>query len=243
MSANPAEALSKKSEKKRGRPPGIKTCRAFGSSRWWTEGLVNYLTDVAPPSGIKAAKSYARTGRVMELNILPGIICAKVHGKRKAPYLVRIKLHTPDDDQLRNIRNALREKAIYRAMLLSGEIPPELGGIFSTAGVLQQMCTCSEPEETCKHVLAVLYVAAAAFDRDPFMLLRLKGLEKKALMELLCAPVGWEGTYCSSGPAIKDENPCLGGEPPGSMEHETAPPALSASFYGSGELPGESSRA
>jgi uncharacterized Zn finger protein len=198
------------------------------------------LAETAAPKRLNAAKNYARAGRVVELNVLPGVISAKVQGRRKAPYLVRIKLPIPDDDQLRNIRDALYEKAIYRSMLLSGEIPRELDGIFKSAGAhlslevfsrLKQMCTCSEPEETCKHVLAVLYVTAAVFDRDPFMLLKLNGLEKEALMEFLCAPVGWRGEFFTSDTAIGNELPRFP-EPPRPSEPENWLPAMDSSFYG-----------
>jgi hypothetical protein len=227
--------------KKRGRPPGIKACRAFEPSRWRTAGLISPLTETASPKQITAAKNYAQAGRVVELNVLPGLVSAKVQDKRKAPYLVRIKFPLPDEDQLRNIRAALHGKAIYRCMLLSGEMPRELDDIFTQAGASQQICTCSEQEETCKHILAVLYVASAVFDRDPFVFLKLKGLEKKALMEFLCAPIGWQGAF----PPAEDANAgeglgCRG--MPGHSEPEARPPALDASFYGSPDLRGESSR-
>ena len=228
--------------KKRGRPPGIKTCRSFGPSRWWTEGLINRLTKTASPKQITSAKNYARAGRVVELSVLPGLVSARVQDKRKAPYLVRIRFPLPDEDQLRNIRAALHEKAIYRCMLLSGEMPGELDDIFTPAGAIQQICTCSEHEETCRHILAVLYVASAVFDRDPFVFLKLKGLEKKALMEFLCAPIGWQGTFPSAEETGADEGRGCRGTP-GHSEPEVRPPAPDASFYGSPGLSGELSRA
>ncbi|MDR2779651.1 MAG: hypothetical protein LBB28_00835 [Synergistaceae bacterium] len=237
--------------KKKGRPPGIKSRRAFEPPRWWTAGLISHLAGAALPKQINTAKNYARAGRVVELNVLPGLVSAKVQGKRKAPYLIRIKFPRPDDCQLRDILTALHEKAIYRCMLLSGEMPRDLGGIFRSAGAplsmdgflpLQQMCTCSEPEEICKHILAVLYVAADVFDHDPFALLKLKGLEKKALMEFLCAPIGWRGTFPSSDDASCEEKghvcPPISAQP----ERGAHPPAPDTSFYGSPELPGELSR-
>jgi hypothetical protein len=249
MVVNPAADPPQKSGKKRGRPPGIKTRCAFNPSHWWTERLINHLAETAAPKGLSAAKNYARAGRVVELNVLPGVISAKVQGKRKTPYLVRIKLPVPDDEQLRNIRAALYEKAIYRSMLLSGEIPRELDRIFMSAGVslslegflrFKQMCTCSEPEETCKHVLAVLYVTAAVFDRDPFMFLKMNGLEKKTLMEFLCAPVGCGGAFFTSGAAVGNETPGRRVSP-GPLEPEARLPVLDASFYGTPVLREESS--
>jgi uncharacterized Zn finger protein len=188
----------------------------------------------------------------VQLNVLPGIIGAKVQGRRRTPYMVRIKFPLPDQSQLQNIRAALAGKAIYRCMLLSGEMPKELGGIFREAGAplsaegftpLRQVCACSEPEETCKHILAVLYAASAVFDRDPFALLKLKGLEKKSLMEFLCAPTNRREAFPSSGDGGEGGGKKRGRRgTPGHSEPEAPPPALDASFYGS-PVSGGSSRA
>jgi uncharacterized Zn finger protein len=249
MTANLPAEVPKKSGRKRGRPPGIKACLALESSHWWTAGFVEYLTKTVSTKQANAAKNYARAGRVLELDVTPGFICAKVQGKRKSPYLVRIKFSLPDGDRLRHIMTALRKKAVYGSMLLSGEIPRELGDIFESAGVslhpvssscLHHMCTCSEPDETCKHVLAVWYAASAAFDRDPFMLLKLKGLEKKTLMEFLCAPVSPLESHPARGPSSGGGKPACRAASGG--EREIPGQALDASFYAPPGLTEELSR-
>jgi uncharacterized Zn finger protein len=231
-----------KKPQKRGRPPGIKACPEFEAPTRWTEGLISRMGEIASPKQISAAKNYARAGRVVELNVSPGLIEGKVQGKRRTPYTVRLYTYRPDDRALENVLRLLCQKAIYKTTLLYGEVPPDLDGIFKSTGVTlslgsfnrsQRLCSCSEPEAVCKHILAVIYVAAVAFDRDPFILLKLRGLEKKELLETLCAQVG-------INPALTRMPPVIGQEQfRGSLEAapETVPAALDPEFYGPSGLP------
>jgi uncharacterized Zn finger protein len=180
---------------------------------------------------------------VVELSVSPGLIEAKVQGARKLPYQVRLYASRPPAHALEAALRKLRSKAIYRATLLSGEAPPELDDIFQSSGVplslssfarSQRMCTCSEPDAVCKHILAVMYVAASAFDRDPFMLMKLRGLDKNELMEILCAPADFEVTLGGERPGDPPDEARDSGEYP--PEDAAAAISIAAGFYGSREL-------
>jgi uncharacterized Zn finger protein len=228
------------STRKRGRPPGIRNYTEFNEPTRWTEDLISHIDEIASPKQINAAKNYARSGRVMELSVSPGVIEACVQGRNKTPYSVRLLSFRPDEGTLEGILSKLCEKAIYKSALLMGELPAELEEIFHSSGVTlsikrfnwnQQMCTCSEPGNMCKHILAVVYVAALAFDHDPFLLLKFKGLDKNLLMETLCAPVGG-----ALSPRI-----CPGGTPDDKYraindDPEEPPARTDAAFYGTSEL-------
>jgi uncharacterized Zn finger protein len=208
----------------------------------WTEGLINHLGEIVPTKQIIAAKNYARSGHVIELNVSPGLVDAKVQGRRRTPYSVRLYAPKPDDRALENVLRKLCEKAIYKIALLMGEIPAELDEIFKSSGVtlsltrfnrIQRLCSCSEPEEVCKHILAVIYVMAAAFDRDPFMLMKLRGLDKKFLLELLCAPVGSDISMERTLADMELEQRAEVLE----ISPNSASLAMGSDFYGSPELP------
>ena len=226
--------------RKRGRPPGIKNRAEFSGPTRWTEDLVSHMDEVASPKQINAAKSYARLGRVIELSVSLGLIEARVQGRGKTPYFVRLVTFRPDESALERILRKLGEKAIYKTTLLMGEFPIELEEIFHSLGVTlsikrfkkkQQMCTCREPDNVCKHILAVIYVAALAFDRDPFLLMKLRGLDKQVLMNALCAPVGSDVVSARLNPNGSPEDeyraPDDAPEPP--ARHDAA-------FYGTLEL-------
>lgn len=173
------------------RRTGIKVRLAFDNPQWWTEALIAYTESIATAKQISAARSYVKAGKVLEMRVNPGVVEAKVQGRRKAPYLVRLYSPLPEAERIEAIMHDLREKAIYGALLLSGEMPTAVRDVFLRNGVAlmpddyekkQLLCSCPEPESICKHILAVLYVIIGAFDRDPFLLLRMRGLKKEELL-------------------------------------------------------------
>jgi len=238
-SSGTAPAL-KQPPRKRGRPPGIKNCAEFREPSRWTEDLINRMDEIASPKQLSTAKNYARSGRVINLSVSPGVIEARVQGRNKTPYSVRLLSFCLDEKALERILRKLGEKAIYKATLLMGDAPSELEEIFRSSGVSlsikrfsmeKQMCTCSEPGNLCKHILAVVYVAALAFDRDPFMLMKFRGLDKKVLMKALCAPVG-SGLFSLTHPG---KEPVDEYRTPDDAYPEP-PTRMDAAFYGTSEL-------
>jgi uncharacterized Zn finger protein len=89
---------------------------------------------------------------------------------------------------------ALTEQAIYSARLLAGDFPAELEEIFVAAGAplfpttqreLDLDCSCPDWEVPCKHLAAVCYLLAEAFDADPFQILLWRGRSRDQLLDRL----------------------------------------------------------
>jgi uncharacterized Zn finger protein len=80
---------------------------------------------------------------------------------------------------------------LYRAALLAGEIPHELVELFDELELplfpseLDLECSCPDWGKPCKHVSAVLYVLAEAFDDDPFLVLAWRGRGREELLAAL----------------------------------------------------------
>jgi uncharacterized Zn finger protein len=95
------------------------------------------------------------------------------------------------------------------ALLLAGEMPREIENVFRQAGVslfpttfreLRTDCTCPDDANPCKHIAAVYYLLGEEFDRDPFLILRLRGLTRTELMERLGVPATIGGSLASPAP-------------------------------------------
>ena len=105
----------------------------------------------------------------------------RVQGSRPDPYTVTIKIAAYDEAQWTTISAALAAQALYRAALLAGEMPHEIVEVFDGLGLplfptrLDMNCCCPDWSVPCKHVSAVLYVLAEAFDDDPFLVLAWRG--------------------------------------------------------------------
>ena len=58
--------------------------------------------------------------------------------------------------------------------------------LFPTRNALRRFkCTCPDDASPCKHIIAVLLILAEELEDDPFILLRLRGLDKESLINLL----------------------------------------------------------
>jgi len=80
------------------------------------------------------------------------------------------------------------EKPIFAAQLLGNEMPQEIESVFKKAGLslfpqkkedLETDCSCPDWSNPCKHIAAVFYLMAEAFDKDPFLLFKMRGMERK----------------------------------------------------------------
>ncbi len=130
---------------------------------------------------------------------------ARVQGSQKAPYLVRMLFGQLKASDWRPLLHQLGQDGDVGSSLFRGEFPPEVEPTFARMGVslfpcgpgdLRADCSCPDAANPCKHVAAVFYALGSEIDRDPFVLLRLRGLERAALLE------GLEGTPASRAAAV-----------------------------------------
>ena len=119
---------------------------------------------------------------------------AQVQGSRPKPYRVRIQVTPLTTPQWRRVEQALAGQALFRAKLLAGEMPREIEEVFADCGTplfprsardLEMSCSCPDWEVPCKHLAAVCYVLAEAFDLDPFGILAWRGRGREDLLASL----------------------------------------------------------
>ena len=169
----------------------------FGST-WWGRRWVEVLEGFDIGARLGRGRSYARDGQVLSIDVKPGQVSAKVQGSRPSPYRVTIALQVLGRGDWDRVIDALNRKALYTAKLLAGEMPAEIEDVFRGAGLslfpkrsadLETACSCPDWSNPCKHIAAVYYLLAEQFDRDPFLLLKLRGLDRDALLSRLKSAV------------------------------------------------------
>jgi len=177
-------------------PPrhGIKV-KQFGATWWgqrWIEALERLGYEYA--ARLRRGRSYARQGRVHDLEVEGGEITARVTGSRPRPYQVTIRVAALPDRVWERAIETMAQRAAFAARLLAGEMPPEIDEAFRSARGslfperardLSTRCTCPDWANPCKHVAAVHYVLGEAFDRDPFLLFELRGRSREQVLEAL----------------------------------------------------------
>jgi uncharacterized Zn finger protein len=165
---------------------------AFGQT-WWGKEWMTTLENFDIGERVTRGKSYARKDQVTDLVITAKKgVAAKVQGSRVRPYKVFITLTPWSKEQKELLAQKLASKPIYMAQLLSGEMPENLARVFKTAGLslfpckyndLTTNCSCPDYSNPCKHIAALFYLMAEAFDQDPFLLFTLRGIEKEDFLK------------------------------------------------------------
>ncbi len=218
---------------------GIKARSQRGefANRWWGRRWMQVLEGFNLGARLGRGRSYARRGQVLSLEVDAGEVRAKVQGSRATPYKVRIGLRVLPGAKWEEVAAAIAGEAIHAAKLLSGEMPPDLEKAFAVAGVslfparlgdLETSCSCPDWSNPCKHIAAVYYLLGEEFDRDPFLLFKLRGLEREAFLALLG---GLRSEDEGAGEAEEDWR----GEEAGGRGGQGVPAAPSLFWSGAGE--------
>jgi uncharacterized Zn finger protein len=177
---------------------GIKAKSKRGAigEQWWSRRFIAVLESYgAGMSGrLQRGKNYARRGQVIEFSLDAGKVAARVQGSRPQPYRVTITVPPLTAAQWGEVESRLAAQALFRARLLAGEMPAEIEQIFADAGTplfpasardLTMDCNCPDWGVPCKHLAAVCYVLAEAFDDDPFAMLAWRGKTRADLLAAL----------------------------------------------------------
>ena len=163
---------------------------------WWSRRFIAMLESFGFGSRLDRGRNYARRGQVLDLEVRKGVVEARVQGSRVRPYRVRLGVETLDERDWSRAERAMAAKAVFAAKLLAGEMPLDIEETFaacrlslfpSSAGQLASSCTCPDSANPCKHVAAVFYLLAEAFDRDPFLVFTWRGRTREELLERLAA--------------------------------------------------------
>jgi uncharacterized Zn finger protein len=175
---------------------GIKARSKRGSigEQWWSRRFIDVLESLGMSGRLARGRNYARRGQVLGFEISCGYVTAQVQGSRPRPYRVRIQVTPLTTPQWRKVEQALAGQALFRAKLLAGEMPREIEEVFADCGTplfprwardMEMSCSCPDWGVPCKHLAAVCYVLAEAFDLDPFGILAWRGRGREDLLSSL----------------------------------------------------------
>ena len=133
-------------------------------------------------------------GQVLSIETDKGRVRAKVQGSRPKPYEVAIQVKTLSSADWQKVVRELSKQAIFMAKLLAGEMPQDIEKVFKDARLsvfpeklkdLKTECSCPDWSNPCKHIAAVYYLLGEEFDRDPFLIFKLRGMNRDEFLRLL----------------------------------------------------------
>jgi uncharacterized Zn finger protein len=163
---------------------------------WWSQRFIAVLESVGLGSRLQRGKRYARTGQVLSLEVGPGQVKASVQGSRARPYRVFIETRVLAEADWDAAQAVMASSAVFMAKLLAGDMPEEIEEAFAGSSDplfpasqdgFDSACSCPDWENPCKHIAAVYFLLAEAFDRDPFLIFAWRGRDKDDLLAALRA--------------------------------------------------------
>lgn len=187
---------------------------------WWSRRFIDLLESFRLGGRLDRGRRYARAGQVLDLQVAAGLVSARVQGSRVQPYRVRLETPVLVPADWERVEQAMAGRAAFAARLLAGEMPHDIEETFAAAGVslfpasprnLASSCSCPDWSNPCKHVAAVYYLLAEAFDDDPFLIFAWRGRTRSELLGRLRAlrgsdtsPAEAPGTSGAGGPGPGD---------------------------------------
>jgi uncharacterized Zn finger protein len=165
----------------------------FGES-WWAKRWIEVLESFGLGARMQRGRRYARMGQVLAVDVEKGRVSASVQGSRPTPYAVTIAVKSLPEGVWAKVAASVAGQAIFASKLLGGEMPNEIEDAFRGCGVslfpesyrdLRTNCSCPDSADPCKHIAAVYYLLAEEFDRDPFLILRMRGMDRGEFLALL----------------------------------------------------------
>ena len=158
---------------------------------WWSQRFIATLEAAGMGGRLQRGKRYARTGQVLSMEVTEGQVKASVQGSRAKPYRVFIETEVLTGPEWDAAEAVMATSAVFAARLLAGEMPDEIEEAFAASSIslfptsleaINSACSCPDWENPCKHIAAVYYLLAEAFDTDPFLIFAWRGRGREELL-------------------------------------------------------------
>ncbi|WP_411574970.1 SWF or SNF family helicase [Streptomyces fradiae] len=168
--------------------------RGFAET-WCGRAWLKALEDTAlDGEQLRRGRARARAGAVGAVTVRPGRITAVVADRDGSAHRADVLVQQLSDAEWVRFLGTAMERAGHAAALLDRDVPPHLVEDAAAAGVellpgvgdLEAQCACGSWDH-CPHTSALCYQVARLLDRDPLVLLLLRGRGERWLLEQLTA--------------------------------------------------------
>jgi len=170
-----------------------KSKRGTLGQSWWAKRWINILENLNLGGRLDRGRSYARRGQVMSLEVQTGMVTAQVQGSERLPYDITMEINTLSRQDWKRLSSKIFSQPVLAAKLLAGQMPDNIEQVFKDAGMslfprkmrdINTDCTCPDWSNPCKHIAAVYYLLGEEFDRDPFLIFKMRGADREAILNM-----------------------------------------------------------
>jgi uncharacterized Zn finger protein len=157
--------------------------KTYGKT-WWGQAFVEAMERDNDPR-LKRGRTYANTGKVYEFKIIGSSVQAKVKGNYYPFYKVSLELKQLTEDLKARFKDLVEKYPRIGVELARGRFAPDLLELCLAKQIvllptswsqILAHCNCPDYGNPCKHQAGTYYMLANEIDKDPLLLLRLRGL-------------------------------------------------------------------
>lgn len=166
---------------------------------------------------ITRGKTYANTGRVTDIKVEGQTVTAKVAGRFKDYYHIRIAFPTLSKKTEMQVSDILAKNPVALVALHSGIMREDLIAEFEKKEVRlipdrwiksNAYCSCPDDGNPCKHIAAVLFILAREIDFDPRLIFQIAGFDlNKVTADGISGKTAADGIVFETGSTAAPLNP------------------------------------
>ncbi|XP_035679554.1 uncharacterized protein LOC118417905 [Branchiostoma floridae] len=152
----------------------------------WGAAFLDALGNLDTNKRLGRGKSYANTGKVLNVSIDGAKVSAAVQGTSPRPYGVKVQFELLNHAHLQRVYDVINENPLLYGQIINGDLPDELLSTLEEADIdllpahwydMRARCSCPDDANPCKHMAAVYYLITSEIDKNPFTLFNLRGVD------------------------------------------------------------------
>ncbi|MCW2846911.1 MAG: hypothetical protein JWR90_885 [Marmoricola sp.] len=161
------------------------------STTWWGRAFVRSFEELTVEAAeLVTARTLARSGRLGAIVVLEAMSSAVIDPGGTSPLMAQVRVDRLDAAGWTTFAQEAARESGYAAALEAGDLPADLvehadeagAEVLPGPGDIDTACECDAWTQPCRHALALLYQLAWQVDRDPYVLLLLRGRTRETLL-------------------------------------------------------------
>ncbi len=168
--------------------PVVGRSRALASHFWGKAWMRQLATCESGGFALAPGRSLLRHGCVLDVQLAPGLIRARVSTQRLEE--VELRLAPLDEERQEELWHCCQGRINSLVSLMEGRVDEAVlaplcdpqRGLLPEAADWKMSCSCADWAEPCSHAAAAIYAAGMLIDAEPSLLFTLRSYDPAALL-------------------------------------------------------------
>jgi SNF2 family DNA or RNA helicase/uncharacterized Zn finger protein len=159
------------------------------SKSWWGREWLSVIENLNEDR-VNDDESYSNSFKITDFKYQNGKIIAKIVENRNSSYIAELALEPFTEQDLKVLAEILASSSLIHGDLALGKLPTILNTELLENGInlfpiswkdIKSKCNCPAPISPCMHQSELFYMIGSELDKDPSLLLKLRGVPESFL--------------------------------------------------------------